>query len=89
MSEHPNYVQGLSNLGFYYLSIENNSQKAEALYNRAIALDPDYEQALLNKAGLLIVTNRKLEAIALLKGILKKNPKSDKAKMVLAQLKSI
>lgn len=86
INDHPNYVQGLSNLGFYYLSVENNSQKAEALYDRAIALDPDYEQVLLNKAGLLITTNRKSESITLLKKILKKNPKSEKAKLVLEQL---
>ncbi len=86
INEHPNYVQGLSNLGFYYLSNENNSQKAEALYNRAIALDPDYEQALLNKAGLLMATNRRQEAVTLLQKIVKKNPKNEKAKMILKQL---
>ncbi len=84
--DHPNFVQGLSNLGYYYLSVENNLAKAEALYNRAIALDPDYEQALLNKAGLMIATNRKQDAVVLLKKIVKRNPTNEKAKMALSQL---
>ncbi len=86
VNDHPNYVQGLSNLGFYYLSNEGNALRAEALYDRAIALDPDYEQVLLNKAGLLMATNRKAEAIVLLKRIVKRNPENEKAKMILKQL---
>lgn len=89
VNDHPNYVQGLSNLGFYYLSVESNAQKAEALYNRAIALDPDYEQALLNKAGLFLSTNRKPAAVKLLTKILKRNPKNEQAKMILQQLNAI
>lgn len=88
VSDHPKYVQGLSNLGYYYLSVENNSVKAEALYDRAIALDPDYEQALLNKAGLMLSNKRKQEAIVLLKKIVKRNPNNEKAKMALSQLNS-
>jgi len=86
VSQHPNYVQGLSNLGYYYLSVEGNAPKAELLYNRAIALDPDYEQVLFNKAALLLATNRKAEAQLLLKKIIKRNPNNQKAKMIMQQI---
>lgn len=84
--ENPKNQTALCNLGFLYLSVENNPSKAMELYNMALALNPDYEQALLNKAGLLLYLNNTSEAKKLLQQILKINRDNKQAKEILQQL---
>ena len=48
-------------------------------YAKALALDPDYESALINKAGLLAFENKKNEAMIIAKKLLQKNPKNEMA----------
>ena len=67
----------MCNLGFIYLQ-GRNTLKAEEYYNKALALDPDYEQALLNKAGLLMYEMKNDEALKLVKRILKINLKTSR-----------
>lgn len=86
LSENPNYAAACCNLGFIYLSEENNPGKALELYNVALALNPDYEQALINKAGLFIYLQKYDEAKLILKKMLKKNPASRQAKEILNSL---
>jgi tetratricopeptide (TPR) repeat protein len=71
-----------SNLG-YLLLISGNAQQAEVHYDRAIALDPDYEGALLNKAGLLLNTGRTEEATRYLERILQINPDNEQVRRLL------
>ena len=72
------FSNALNNLGFLYerqafrLTKEGNRKdaeialkKAETTFDRAIKLDPEYLDALLNKANILAQTNRGKEAIPL------------------------
>lgn len=85
--ENPKFVSGLSNLAFIYLQ-ENKVNEAETLINKAIQLDPDYEQALMNKASIYMFKNDKASALKVLKHILKKNPRNEKAKQALKMMNS-
>jgi tetratricopeptide (TPR) repeat protein len=60
--------------------LRGDLQEGEKLYGEAIALDPDYEQALLNKAALLIFNKRRKEAEVLLQRVLKINPENEEAR---------
>ena len=73
IQENPKFAPALSNMGYIY-ALNSNFDKAMDLYNQAIALDPDYEQALINKSALLVNLNKKSEALVLMKRIIKKNP---------------
>ena len=60
-------------------------RQAEIYYNKALALDPDYETALLNKAGLLLYQQKNNEAKKLLQHCVSKHP-SSRARKVLDKL---
>ena len=66
--------------------LENNTKQAAILFDRALSLDPDYELALMNKAGLLIYENNKKEAKKIIEQVLKKNPLNEKAKEIIKSL---
>jgi tetratricopeptide repeat protein len=84
--ENPEYVPAMTNLGYYYLSVENNAGKAEQLYQNVLALDPDNEQALLNMAGLSIYRKNYRAAKQILEALLKKMPGNVQAQAVLKQI---
>ncbi len=86
LHEDPEYVAALNNLGFIYLAAEHNNDKAKELYDKALALDPDYEQALLNKAGWYAYNNQLNNAKELLHHLLKKHPDNKEAKAALIKL---
>lgn len=75
----------LCNLGYIYV-LREVIQKGEALIDKAILLDPDDEQALLNKAAILFVKQENEEGIKILKRILKINHKNEKAQQALNQV---
>ncbi len=83
---YPKFPPVISNLGYLVLITEGDTLKARRLYDQALALDPDYEQAIINKAGLYIATSRKTEAENMLGHYLKRNPGSMKVKAILDQL---
>lgn len=85
-NENPKYVPAITNLGYYYLSVESNAVKAEQFYRNALALDPDNEQALLNMAGLYIYRKDFKKAKQILEALLKKEPSNVQAKAVLKQI---
>ncbi len=87
IKENPKFVPALSNLGYTVLILNQDIKTANTLYDKALALDPDYEQALLNKAGLLMYQKQFKKAEKYLKRILKKNPDNKQAKNILEQLK--
>jgi Tetratricopeptide repeat/Cytochrome c554 and c-prime len=79
LSENPERPVALCNLGYAHV-LRGDLQEGEKLYGEAIALDPDYEQALLNKAALLIFNKRRKEAEVLLQRVLKINPENEEAR---------
>jgi tetratricopeptide (TPR) repeat protein len=87
--ENPNTVAALNNYGYTLLLVNNDVERADEYYNKALALDPDYEQAMLNKAGLKIYKHQYKEAQQLLQRIIKKNSNNVQAKDLLLKLSSL
>lgn len=75
----------LLNLGFAH-ALTNNLPEALRRYDQALALDPDYEQAMVNKAAILIFQGKKGEAKGLLERALKINPGNGQAREGLGRL---
>ena len=86
--EYPYYPENLNNLGFYWLQ-EGQSLKAAELYDKALALNPDYIPGLLNRAGLALYQERWADAGQDLEHILELEPDHPKATAVYAQLKQV
>ena len=89
LRENPKYVSAYINLGYLILTVEKNVDKADSLYNKALALDPDNLQAFFNKAGIGFYKGNKSEASKYLKEILKRDKNNEKAKLLLKQVISI
>ncbi|MCG9879299.1 MAG: tetratricopeptide repeat protein [Bacteroidia bacterium] len=83
----PKQEEAWVNYGFCLANM-GEIDKAFFAYNQALKLNPDNQQALLNKASLYLYTNKKREAINLLKLILKLNPNAIDVKSLLANLES-
>lgn len=85
LAKNPKQSAPWCNLGFM---LARNGAHAEALtyYNKALALDPDFEQALFNKAAVLNLMGKKEETRRLLQRLLKLNPQNDMVKSLLQQL---
>ena len=71
--DYPKHPQSLTNLGYVYF-LEGDITKAGEYYDKALALDPDYESALLNKAGLYNYLKEYNKSRQLLQRLLKRNP---------------
>jgi hypothetical protein len=89
VKEHPEYAPGYSNYGFIVLNTEQDQYKAMEFYNKALLLDPDYIQALINKAGLLIYQQEVNDAKTILKSILKKDPQNVQVKAILSKINTL
>lgn len=83
---YPKFPSTLSNLGYLILIETGDTVSARKFYDRALALDPDYKQAVLNKAGLLMITGKKRESVQLLKQHLKFNPDHKAANDLLTRI---
>jgi tetratricopeptide (TPR) repeat protein len=77
----------LCNLG-YAKALQGRFAEADRLYDQAIALDPDYEQAILNKGAVAIAMGNRNEGIQLLQRVLSINPENQQVKAMLEQLNS-
>lgn len=87
--DYPKFAASWSNLGFLILQTENDTVKAMIHYDKALALDPDYAQGVLNKAGLWIYQQKFTEAKILLKRFLKQKPENTRAQELLVQLNAM
>lgn len=86
-AEYPWHPAIASNLGFMKLVYSGgDTSGVMASYNRALSLDPDYPQALLNKAGFLIATGKKGEASKILKRLLRIDPGNKKGQELVTLL---
>ncbi|MEM7103773.1 MAG: tetratricopeptide repeat protein [Bacteroidota bacterium] len=88
LKENPKQPIALSNLGYINL-LEGNAVQAEQHYNRAIHLDPDYEQAQLNLIGLYLSKNDFATGSSLLSKFRKRFPENAQAIAIEQQLKAI
>ncbi|MEY4927932.1 MAG: hypothetical protein RI894_2368, partial [Bacteroidota bacterium] len=86
IGENPKQAAALSNMGYLLLVTKGDTKQAMFYYNRALALDPDYEQAIVNKAGLLINTDNKALAMSILQKFVSRKPNAQKAKGLLQSL---
>ncbi|HEX5002249.1 MAG TPA: tetratricopeptide repeat protein [Bacteroidia bacterium] len=84
--EYPENAAIASNLGYISLAYTRDTSGIAAYYDRALQLDPDYVQAMLNKTGLLIATGKTTEAGKLLKQILMKEPGNKQAQQLVTIL---
>lgn len=85
LQENPRQARSLNNLGFA-LVMQNRFADGEAFYDQALSLDPDYEQALLNKAAVRLYQKDKMAANKLLQHVLKINPGNTQAQNLLKTL---
>jgi len=84
--ENPEFPAAYINLGYLELTAFRNVRGADALYDQALRLDPDNEQALINKAGTQVFLDHSKEAHKLLQRVLAINPKNQRAKELLKAL---
>ncbi len=88
LSENKKQPVALNNLGYIFL-LEGKAGQANQYFDKALALDPDYELAMLNKVAYLAYKKEYEEAEEWLKRIAKKFPDNQKAKDMLKQLNAI
>jgi tetratricopeptide (TPR) repeat protein len=88
IKEDPKFAPAYCNLG-YVMLLTGDPAKAEQLYDSALALDPDYELALMNKAGLYAFQKKYVKALEYVNLVLKKNPKNQQAMQVKQQLEAL
>ena len=85
MDDYPQFVPALTNLGYLWLE-EGDDKRAESYYDKALALSPDDEQALMNKAGLNVYRKNYTEALKYVNRTLKVNPENKQAIQLKTQL---
>ncbi|MEQ8704300.1 MAG: multiheme c-type cytochrome [Phaeodactylibacter sp.] len=85
LQENPKRPRALSNLGFARV-LQGHTKEAEVYYDQAIALEPDYIQALLNKAAVRLLHKDYTTVQQLLGRILKLDPEHPQALAILQQL---
>jgi tetratricopeptide (TPR) repeat protein len=85
IAENSTFAPAYSNLGYLEM-LRNNLPKALIYLDKAISINPDYEQALLNKAGTLLALNKNKEAKSLLLKMSKRFPNNPKVKVALEGL---
>ncbi len=78
----------LNNYGYLLLN-KNDILNADKFITQAIAIDPDYENALLNKIAIELYKGNNTQAKILTQRVLKINKENTKAKALLEQLNKI
>jgi tetratricopeptide (TPR) repeat protein len=85
VGENPNHISANTNLGFIFMQQGNNAMSYEFM-QKANALDPDYEQNLINMAVWYHTNHLPDRARMCLEHLIKKHPDNDRAKAMLADL---
>ncbi len=85
LAENPYHKEALNNLGFQYMRTGDMRLAGEHI-DRALAQDPDYEIAWLNKANLAMLKDEPGVARKALKEALRINPQNAKALAALSYL---
>lgn len=85
LKENPNHISANTNMGYIYMQQGNNTMAYDLLM-RALMLDPDYEQNLINLAVWYHTNNKYAEADRCLRHLLKKHPENEQAKAMLIDL---
>jgi tetratricopeptide (TPR) repeat protein len=85
LKQNPKYIAAINNKGFAKL-LMNNTAEANLWYEKALRLDPDYEPALLNKAGLYNALGEKQKAKAIIQQLLQQQADDAKLKALLKKL---
>ena len=83
ISEDSKDASAYCNLGFIFF-IQKDFASAEINYDKSLALNPDFETALLNKIQLYVTQNKNGKAKIILHQMLKKNP-NDKHLLAIKQ----
>lgn len=83
----PNFEAAWNNLG-YLMALKGDLAKAEEYYRKALGLNPDYGQAVVNLSGLLMMQNRKQEALTLVNRYLKRFPNDAAMQDVLKRIQA-
>ncbi|MEY3574765.1 MAG: hypothetical protein RLZZ617_1363, partial [Bacteroidota bacterium] len=86
INQDPTYVPAYANLGYLYL-MQNQAAKAALCYEKALRLDPDDPQTLLNAAGLQLHLKNSLEADRILVRFLKRYPGDTRALALRNQIR--
>jgi hypothetical protein len=86
ISENPRFSSAYVNYGFLELSVNKDDKKAEQMYDKALQIEPDHEQALLNKAGLMVFRKQNDQAKTYIHRVLRINPDNIQAQRLLQLL---
>jgi tetratricopeptide (TPR) repeat protein len=86
IKENPKHVSALTNLGYIKLN-KGEMANCEALYKKALSLDPDYEPLLLNMAGFYAFKKDFKLSMLYIERIIKRNPNNTQAQQALLQIK--
>jgi Tfp pilus assembly protein PilF len=87
LQEVPNHVSANTNIGFMYMQEGNNTMAYDYMM-KANALDPDYEQNLLNLAVWHYTAGQPDKARLRLEHLLRKHPQNERARAMLLDLDS-
>lgn len=85
INENPDFVSAFVNYGYFLLSVRKDPVKARSMYEKALSLDPDNIQALMNMAGLNLFEGNREEAGVYFRKVLAIDPKNEQ---VIRMLKS-
>lgn len=85
IDENPKYTSAHTNLGYIYMQEQNNTMAYDHL-RKAVALDPDDEQAVINLAVWYHLNHADKEAKKILERLQKKNPQNERVKAMLLDL---
>lgn len=85
LSENEKRPIALTNLGYVY-ALQGKLDESVEWYDKAIALDPDYVQALLNKAAIMVLQKKKAAAQQLFNRILEIDSTNEQAITELKKL---
>jgi tetratricopeptide (TPR) repeat protein len=85
LKEDPKFAPAYCNLGYLYF-LKGNDFMADLQYSQALSLDPDYEQAIVNRAGLYLSQRKMDKAKKVLLSFLKYHPENKSVKALLNRL---